>query len=100
MMIWDAPDDAATAAERRPSRPGPKTATVAPGWKPTLRSELWDPDHTERAMGLDDACADVLSEVASALPHMPEPARKALVQEMRLWKEEAIKSRPQQAVNG
>jgi transcriptional regulator with XRE-family HTH domain len=69
-------------------------------WKPTLRSEVWDPDHTERAMGLDDACAEVLSEVASALPHMPEPARKALVQEMRLWKEEVIKSRPQQAVNG
>jgi transcriptional regulator with XRE-family HTH domain len=69
-------------------------------WRPTLRQEVWDPDHPEKAMGLDDACADVLSEVASALPHMPEPARKALVQEMRLWKEEAVKLRPQSAVNG
>lgn len=62
-------------------------------WRPTLNSEVWDADHPERSMGLDDACANVLSEVASALPHMPEPARKALVQEMRLWKEEAVKHR-------
>jgi transcriptional regulator with XRE-family HTH domain len=63
-------------------------------WRPTLNTEVWDADHPERSMGLDDACANVLSEVASALPHMPEPARKALVQEMRLWKEEAVKQRP------
>jgi transcriptional regulator with XRE-family HTH domain len=60
-------------------------------WRPTLNDEVWDSDHPEKSMGLDDACALVLSEVASALPHMPEPARKALVQEMRLWKEEAVK---------
>jgi transcriptional regulator with XRE-family HTH domain len=60
-------------------------------WRPTLNDEVWDADHPEKSMGLDDACALVLSEVASALPHMPEPARKALVQEMRLWKEEAVK---------
>ena len=62
-------------------------------WRPTLNTEIWDPDRPEKSMGLDDACAHVLSEVASALPHMPEPARKALVQEMRLWKEEAVKHR-------
>ncbi|MEZ4235869.1 MAG: helix-turn-helix transcriptional regulator [Myxococcota bacterium] len=62
-------------------------------WKPTLAEEIWDPDHPERAMGLDDECAAVLSEVASALPHMPEPARKALVHEMRLWKEDALRRR-------
>lgn len=62
-------------------------------WKPTLTEEEWDREHPEKAMGLDDACAEVLSEVASALPHMPGPARKALVQEMRLWKEEALKQR-------
>lgn len=60
-------------------------------WKPTLEEEEWDRENPESAMGLDDACAEVLSEVASALPHMPEVARKALVHEMQLWKEEARK---------
>lgn len=60
-------------------------------WKPTLPSEEWDKAHPEEAMGLDDACAEVLSEVASALPHMPSVARKALVHEMKLWKEEAVR---------
>jgi transcriptional regulator with XRE-family HTH domain len=60
-------------------------------WKPTLPSEMWDKEHPEESMGLDDACAEVLSEVASALPHMPSVARKALVHEMKLWKEEAVK---------
>jgi transcriptional regulator with XRE-family HTH domain len=62
-------------------------------WKPTLAEEVWDKDHPEKAMGLDDSCAQVLSEVASALPHMPEPARQALVHEMRLWKDEALRKR-------
>ncbi|MCB9689912.1 MAG: helix-turn-helix transcriptional regulator [Alphaproteobacteria bacterium] len=62
-------------------------------WKPTLPEEIWDKDHPEKSMGLDDDCADVLAEVASALPHMPEPARKALVHEMRLWREEAARQR-------
>ncbi|HHO54083.1 MAG TPA: XRE family transcriptional regulator [Deltaproteobacteria bacterium] len=62
-------------------------------WKPTLTEEEWDREHPESAMGLDDDCAKVLSEVASALPHMPEVARKALVHEMRLWKEEALRMR-------
>lgn len=60
-------------------------------WKPTLAEEEWDREHPESAMGLDDDCAKVLSEVASALPHMPEVARKALVHEMQLWKEEALR---------
>lgn len=58
-------------------------------WKPTLASEAWDKDHPELAMGLDDDCAAVLAEVASALPHVPEPARKALVNKVSLWKERA-----------
>jgi transcriptional regulator with XRE-family HTH domain len=62
-------------------------------WKPTLEDETWDKEHPEKAMGLDDDCAAVLSEVAAALPHMPDPARKALVHEMRLWKEEALRAR-------
>jgi len=67
-------------------------------WKPTLPSEEWEVDHPERAMGLDDTCAEVLSEVASALPHMPGVARKSLVHEMRLWKEEAIRRAKDSAV--
>ena len=62
-------------------------------WKPTFEDEIWDKDHPEKSMGLDDACALVLSEVASGLPHMPEPARKALIHEVRLWKEEALQVR-------
>lgn len=62
-------------------------------WRPTMAEEIWDKDHPEKAMGLDDDCAAVLSEVASALPHMPEPSRKALVHEMRLWKEDALRRR-------
>lgn len=62
-------------------------------WRPTIPEEIWDQDHPEKAMGLDDDCAAVLSEVASALPHMPEPSRKALVHEMRLWKEDALRRR-------
>lgn len=62
-------------------------------WKPTLAEEMWDPEAPEKAMGLDDSCAEVLSEVASALQHMPAPARKALIHEMRLWKAEALRQR-------
>lgn len=62
-------------------------------WKPTLAEEMWDKEHPEKAMGLDDGCAEVLSEVAAALPHMPAPARQALIHEMRLWKAEALRQR-------
>ena len=62
-------------------------------WKPTFEDEIWDKDHPEKSRGLDDACALVLSEVASGLSHMPEPARKALMHEVRLWKEEALRVR-------
>jgi transcriptional regulator with XRE-family HTH domain len=58
-------------------------------WTPTTAAETWDGEHPELAMGLDDACAAVLSEVASALPHVPEPARRALLHEMALWKQQA-----------
>src|SRR5688572_23057275 len=32
-------------------------------WRPTTFAEQWDPEHPELAMGLDDSCALVLSEV-------------------------------------
>lgn len=59
-------------------------------WQPTLASERWDPEHFERAIGLDDACAEVLAEVASGVSHMPEAARRALVERVRFWRAEAI----------
>jgi transcriptional regulator with XRE-family HTH domain len=59
-------------------------------WQPTTPAEQWDQEHPELAMGLDDGCAAVLAEVASALPHVPEPARRALLHEMALWKEQAV----------
>ena len=62
-------------------------------WKPTFEDEIWDAEHPDNVMGLDDGCARVLSEVASALPHMPEPARNALIHEVQLWKEEALRLR-------
>lgn len=61
-------------------------------WKPVTRDEEWDRENPDRAMGLDDECAEVLSEVASALPHLPEINRKSLIAEMRLFKEEARKA--------
>jgi transcriptional regulator with XRE-family HTH domain len=59
-------------------------------WQPTTPAEQWDKEHPELAMGLDDGCVAVLAEVASALPHVPETARRALVHEMALWKEQAL----------
>ena len=59
-------------------------------WQPTLPSERWDPEHIERAMGLDDASIEVLAEVASGVAHMPEPARRALAEKVRTWKTQAL----------
>lgn len=61
-------------------------------WKPHTPAETWDPERPELAMGLDDACAAVLAEVASALPHMPDPARKALVSKVSFWRDQATRS--------
>jgi transcriptional regulator with XRE-family HTH domain len=58
-------------------------------WKPALPQERWDPDHIERAMGLDDGCAEVLAEVAAGVAHMPESARRVLIEKMRLWQAQA-----------
>jgi transcriptional regulator with XRE-family HTH domain len=55
-------------------------------WKPGTPAEQWDPEHIERAMGLDDACADVLSEVASGLNHMPAAKKRVLIERMRSWR--------------
>jgi transcriptional regulator with XRE-family HTH domain len=64
-------------------------------WTPATTAEQWDKERPELAMGLDDGCAAVLAEVASALPHVPEPARQALMHEMRLWKEQAASTQEQ-----
>jgi transcriptional regulator with XRE-family HTH domain len=58
-------------------------------WKPALPEEQWDPEHIERAMGLDDGCAEVLAQVAAGVGHMPESARRVLIEKMRLWQAQA-----------
>ena len=42
----------------------------------------------------------VLAEVAAALPHLPEPVKRATVRKMREWKEEALRGRRGAAENG
>lgn len=37
--------------------------------------------------GLDDSSLLVLREVAASLPHLPGPAREALVNQMRIWRQ-------------
>ncbi|MEQ1566953.1 MAG: helix-turn-helix transcriptional regulator [Myxococcota bacterium] len=55
-------------------------------WTPASPAEKWDPEHMDRAMGLDDECAEVLAEVASALGHMPPVARRVLAEKVALWR--------------
>lgn len=59
-------------------------------WKPTLSDQEWDPEHMDRALGLDEACAEVLAEVAAGVAHMPEAARRVLVERMRSWRSAAV----------
>jgi len=37
--------------------------------------------------GIDDDSRRILAEVAESLPHLPPPAREALIHQMRLWRE-------------
>jgi transcriptional regulator with XRE-family HTH domain len=60
-------------------------------WKPVLPSEEWASEDADTAPVLDDECVTLLSDVASALPHMPGPARRALAHEMQVWREEALR---------
>ena len=36
---------------------------------------------------LDAESFDVVRQIAAALPHMPEPARQALVHQARVWRD-------------
>ena len=58
-------------------------------WAKSLgyRIEMVFWESTEES-SLDEESLQVLHQVASALKHMPKPARAALVHEMNLWREE------------
>lgn len=60
---------------------------------------IWGPTPPEKPSGarpeppptLDDECAEVLAEVASAIRHLPGPARLALIGDMREWRADAVR---------
>jgi transcriptional regulator with XRE-family HTH domain len=57
---------------------------------------LWTPVRPQDGTGAPEAARDddddaVLTEVAAALPHLPEPVKRALVGQMREWKSEALR---------
>ncbi len=47
---------------------------------------IWETTDSENP-GLDDDSLSVLREVAQSLPHLPGPARKALINQMRIWRQ-------------
>ncbi len=47
---------------------------------------LWETDIGDDP-GLDESSLKVLKEVAASLPHLPGPAREALVNQMRIWRQ-------------
>ena len=49
---------------------------------------LWEIDDEDNDM--DDSAREVLQHVVAAIRYMPAPARKALIHEMDLWRQEAI----------
>jgi transcriptional regulator with XRE-family HTH domain len=57
-------------------------------WAKSLRKQvelvIWDDNPSE---SWDEESLHILSEVATALPHLPKPARAALLQQMRIWTE-------------
>lgn len=54
-------------------------------WEPVMDDEL------DAAPGLDDDSLQVLQAVAATLPYMPRPAREALLNEMELWRNDAVR---------
>ena len=69
-------------------------------WKPVLPSEEWIPDENGDGQSpLDEECVALLADVASALPHMPRPSRRALSHEMQVWREEALRRAENRGVN-
>ena len=53
---------------------------------------FWEPE-AQLTADLDENLRHVLREVAASLPHMPQPARDALVHEMSLWREDAARAK-------
>lgn len=53
-------------------------------WDPITHGELDDEGH------LDEEALTILSEVAAALPHLSAPARRALSQQMRAWRDHVL----------
>jgi len=61
-------------------------------WTPVLPAEEPLPGvNGDGGTALDDECVALLADVASALPHMPRPSRRALAHEMQVWREEALR---------
>ncbi|MEQ1501926.1 MAG: helix-turn-helix transcriptional regulator [Myxococcota bacterium] len=65
-------------------------------WTPAVADQQWDPEHLDRALGLEADAARVLAEVASGVSHMPPAARQALVHKVQTWKT-AAQASPVQA---
>ncbi len=48
---------------------------------------MWKDENVEGpGGGISDDSRQILAEVAESLPHLPPPAREALVHQMRLWR--------------
>ncbi len=61
-------------------------------WKRVLAAEEWTRgENGDDGSALDEECVALLADVASALPHMPRPSRRALAHEMQVWREEALR---------
>lgn len=60
-------------------------------WDPIAASELEEEGH------LDEEALSLLADVAAALPHLSAPARRALRQQMRAWREHVQEAEDQGA---
>jgi transcriptional regulator with XRE-family HTH domain len=60
-------------------------------WEPVMPDEAWDPTTDPPPPVLDDETRAVLREVAAALRHMPGPSRQALLFEMQVWRNNALR---------
>ena len=49
---------------------------------------MWETEDPEAPW--DEENLQVLAEVAAALPHLPSPARAALVEQMRIWRKSTV----------
>lgn len=60
-------------------------------WDPITAAELENEGH------LDEEALLILAEVAAALPHLSSPARRALSQQMRAWRDHVMEEEDKQA---